>query len=111
MEAARKEGRKDPRQSDTHQQLRRSVLRILRALLLPDLAQIPDVEAAVGARAGEDGLVVWRPLHLEDLVLVRLERVQLQLQVAQVPERYGLPEREGGECGGRQGGGPTGERH
>ena len=31
-----------------------------------------------------------RPLHLEDLVLVRLEAVQLQLEVTQVPESYRL---------------------
>ena len=43
----------------------RAVFSVLRALLLPDLGEIPDVEPPVGARAGEDGLVMGRPLDLE----------------------------------------------
>ena len=66
-------------------------------LLLPDLGEVPDVEPAVGAGGGEDGLVVRRPLHLEDLVLVRLEGVQLQLEVAQVPQRHRLVRRPRGQ--------------
>ena len=42
----------------------RAVLSILRALLLPDLGEIPDVEPPVSARAGQDGLVMRRPLDL-----------------------------------------------
>ena len=47
------------------EELRGAVLRVLRALLLPDLGEIPDVEPPVGARAGQDGLVMGRPLDLE----------------------------------------------
>ena len=39
--------------------------RICTYLLLSDLGEVPDVEPAVGAGGGEDGLVVRRPLHLE----------------------------------------------
>lgn len=67
-------------------QFGRSVLGIFGRLLLSDLAQVPNVKSAVRSRRGENGLVVRRPLHLEDLVLVRLEAVQLELEVAQVPE-------------------------
>ena len=33
--------------------------------------------------------------YLEDLVFMRLKRVQLQLQVPQVPESHGLKTKEG----------------
>ena len=67
-----------------------AVLHVVGRLLLADLGEIPDVEAAVGAARRQDGLVVRRPLHLEDLVLVRLERVELHLRVAQVPQSHRL---------------------
>ena len=66
-------------------------------LLLADLGEVPDVEAPVGAGGGEDGLVVGRPLHLKDLILVRLEGVQLQLEVPQVPQRHSLVRRPRGQ--------------
>ena len=47
------------------EELRGAVLRVLRALLLPDLGEVPDVQPAVCAGAGEDGLVMGRPLDLE----------------------------------------------
>merc|ERR1719259_1287673 len=62
-----------------------TVLRILRTLFLANLAEVPDMEPSIGARGGEDGLVMRRPLHLENLVLVRFEGVKLQLQVPQIP--------------------------
>lgn len=43
-----------------------SVLGVLSTLLLSDLGQVPDVEAAVGAGGGKDRLVVGRPLDLEN---------------------------------------------
>lgn len=43
-------------------------LGVLGRLLLPDLAHVPDVDAAVRGAGGEDGLVEGRPLHLEHLV-------------------------------------------
>ena len=46
------------------EKFRRSVLGVLRALLLSDLGEIPDVQPPVSARAGQDGLVMGRPLDL-----------------------------------------------
>jgi hypothetical protein len=48
--------------------------------------QIPDMKAAVCATASQNGFVMRRPLNLEDFILVRLERMQFQLQVAQIPQ-------------------------
>lgn len=48
------------------------------------------MQASVSAAAREYRLVMRRPLNLENLVLVRLERVQFELQVSQVPQRDGL---------------------
>ena len=53
------------------------------------------MEPPVRAGGGEDGLVVGRPLHLEDLVLVRFEGVQLELEVPEVPQGDGLVRRPG----------------
>ena len=47
------------------EKFRRSVLGVLRALLLSDLGEIPDVEPPVSTGAGQDGLVMGRPLDLE----------------------------------------------
>lgn len=38
-----------------------------------------------------------RPLNLEYLVLVRLERVQLQLEISQIPQRNGFVGAAGGQ--------------
>ncbi len=46
------------------EELRGPVLCVLRRLLLPDLAQVPHVEAAVGPGGGQDRLVVGGPLDL-----------------------------------------------
>lgn len=48
------------------------------------------MKPSVSAAAGKNGLVMRRPLNLENLVLVRLERVQLQLEISQVPQCYSL---------------------
>ena len=42
----------------------------------------------VGAGGGENGFVVRRPLNLEDLVFVRLERVEFQFEIPQIPQRH-----------------------
>jgi len=42
----------------------RSVLSVLGALLFSNLRKIPDVEPSVGARAGQDRLIMRRPLDL-----------------------------------------------
>ena len=42
-----------------------AVLSILSALLFPNLGEIPDMEPPVSARAGQDGLVMGRPLDLK----------------------------------------------
>ena len=89
------------------EELGRSVLCILGVLLLPDLGEVPHVQPAVGAGAGQDRLIVGRPLHLgrnylisfsfntdteqasthlENFILVRFKRVQLQLEIPKVPE-------------------------
>jgi hypothetical protein len=72
------------------QQFWRSVLRILGTLFLSNLAQIPNVQTAVSTTRGQDSFIVWRPLNLEDLITVRLERMQLQFQVSQIPESNSL---------------------
>ena len=48
------------------------------------------MQPPVAPTAGEDGLIVRRPLDLEYLVVVGSEGVQLQLQVPQVPQPHGL---------------------
>lgn len=52
------------RSVETDQQLRRTVLSVLRRLLLADLAEVPHVEPPVCAAGGQDGLIVGRPLDL-----------------------------------------------
>merc|ERR1719462_76726 len=55
------------------EQLGRSVFCVLSVLLLPNLGKVPHVQAAICTGARQDGFVVGRPLHLEDLVLVRFK--------------------------------------
>lgn len=68
------------------ERLRRPVLCVVRRLLFPDPAEVPEVDPSVRAGGREDGLVVRGPGELEYLVFVRLERVQLRSEVSQVPE-------------------------
>lgn len=72
------------------QELWWAVFGIFRSLFFSDLRQVPDVEAAVGSAAGQDGLVMRRPLNLEDFVLVRLKGMQFEFQVTQVPQSDSL---------------------
>ena len=103
--------------SVNEEKFRRPVLGVLRALLLSDLGEIPDVQSPISARAGQDSLVMGRPLdlwgtmvsvnsfddkerdlfYLENLVLVALEAVQFELEVPEVPEGHGLVRGAGGE--------------
>ena len=74
----------------------------------------PELDTPIVSRAGQDGLVMGRPLdlggiiesvnpliiqdvYLENLVLVALEAVQFELEVPEVPERHSLVRRAGGE--------------
>ena len=68
------------------QQLRRSIVRIVGRLLLSDLGDVPDVDPSVRGGGREDGLGVRRPRELDDLVCVRLERVQLLGEFSEIPE-------------------------
>jgi hypothetical protein len=54
------------------------------------LPQVPDMEPSVCARGGQDGLVVWAPLHLEDFTGVVFKGTEPLLQAAQVPKGHGL---------------------
>lgn len=58
---------------ETDQQLGRTVLGVLRRLLLADLAEVPHVEPPVGAAGGQDGLIVGRPLDLLGRVAMRVQ--------------------------------------
>lgn len=62
--------------TETDQQLWRSVLGVLRRLLLPDLAEVPHVEPPVGAAGGQDGLIVGRPLDLLGRVATWVQLLQ-----------------------------------
>merc|ERR1719319_1334440 len=68
------------------QQLRRSIFGILSRLLLSNLRKIPNVEATGSSAGSEDGLVMRAPLHLEDLILMRLEAVELEFEVPEIPQ-------------------------
>ena len=46
------------------EELRGAILCVLGALLLADLGEVPHVQPPVGARAGQDSLVMGRPLDL-----------------------------------------------
>ncbi len=75
------------------EELGRPVLCVLGRLLGADEGEVPDVDAAVGAGGGEDGLVVRAPGEADDVVRVRLERVQRRFQGAQVPQPHRLVRR------------------
>lgn len=75
------------------QQLGRSVVRVVGRLLLPNLGDVPDVDPSVRRGGREDGLRVGRPGELDDLVGVRLERVQLLREFAEIPESDRLREK------------------
>ena len=75
----------------------RSLCSLLSTLLLSNLVEIPDVKPPVSPRAGQDSLVVWRPLDLKDLLLVTLKAVQFKLEVPEVPESHSFVSGAGGE--------------
>ena len=68
----------------------RSILLVVRLLLLADPAQVPEDHATVVAAASEDGLLERVPGERRHGVLVALERVEPGSQVPQVPDRDGL---------------------
>ncbi len=69
------------------EELRGPVLGVLGRLLLPDLAQVPHVEAAVGPGGGQDRLVVGGPLDL----LRRRELCLETRQGCQTPRNEEMP--------------------
>lgn len=75
----------------------RSVFGIFSCLFFTNLRQVPDVKTTVSSAAGQNGFVMRRPLNLEDFVLVRLEWVKFQFQVAQIPQSNGLVGRSSGQ--------------
>ena len=68
------------------QQLGRPVLRVLRVLLIPYLAQIPYVDTSVRAAGSQDGLIEWRPGYLVDPILVPLQDVHGLVELPQIPQ-------------------------
>lgn len=68
----------------------RTVFSVFGGLLETDLGHVPEVDAAVARGGGEDGLVGWRPGELENFFGVGFEGVELELEVAEVPEGDGL---------------------
>lgn len=72
------------------QQLGRPIFGIFRTLLFPNFAQIPHVQSAIRSWRSQNSLVMRRPLHLEDLIFMRLKTVQLQFEVTQIPESDSL---------------------
>lgn len=72
------------------EQLGRPVLCVVRGLLRSDRIEVPDVDASVGSARSEVDGRVRGPSELEDFVGVRLERVELGAQLANVPKADGL---------------------
>ena len=54
----------------TYQQLRWAVLCVLWRLVLPNLAEVPNVESTVCAAGRQNGLIVRRPLHLITVIII-----------------------------------------
>lgn len=72
------------------QQLGRAVLGIIWRLLLTDCGKIPDMHTTVCAGGREVDGGVRGPRDLQDVVGVRLEGVELEIDLSDVPERDGL---------------------
>ena len=85
------------REGRIYQEFRRSVFGVFGRLFLADFTEIPDVKTPVRATASEYCFVVRRPLYLENLVFVRLEWMKLELEISEIPKRYGLVGASGGE--------------
>lgn len=76
--------------SMNEEQLRWAIFGVFWCLFFSNLRQVPNVQATIGPAAGQDGLVMRRPLNLEDFILVRLEGMQFQFQVTQIPQSDSL---------------------
>ncbi|KAG8238969.1 hypothetical protein J437_LFUL013950, partial [Ladona fulva] len=86
------------------EKLWRSVLGIFPALLLTNLTEIPHVKTTVCATGCNYGLIMWRPLDLENFILVRFKGMQFlkshkatvlsALPVARINSENGLKERQ-----------------
>ena len=68
------------------QQLRRSVLLVIRCLFDPNLVQVPNIDSSVARRRRKDGGVVWRPCEAQDFVGMGLECVYPGCWFTQVME-------------------------
>ena len=79
------------------EQLGRTVLGILRGLLVADAPEVPHHQPAIRAARAHDGLVLGGPANLENLLGVARKRVQPLVQVPHVEERHGLVRAAGRE--------------
>lgn len=71
-----------PHTAVNEHQLRGSVLLIVGCLLDANLREIPNVDTSVTSSGCENGWVVGRPSHVEDLVGVSLESMQSLAEVS-----------------------------
>lgn len=78
-------------------QLWRTILCVLRRLLLACAAKIPEHDLAVVASTCQHGLFKRMPRQRGDGIIVGLECMQLGFQVAQIPQANGLISRTGGQ--------------
>lgn len=78
-------------------QFRRSVFRIFRRLLFAYPAEIPEHYATIAARTSENGLLERMPCQRRDRILMTHQRVQLDLEIAKVPQPDSLIRRTAGE--------------
>mmetsp|Transcript_28711 Transcript_28711/g.71126 ORF Transcript_28711/g.71126 Transcript_28711/m.71126 type:complete len:267 (-) Transcript_28711:303-1103(-) len=72
------------------QELRAAVLGVLDHLVIPDPAHVPDADPPVLAARAKQRLKLGRPLHLDHLIRVPVERVELGREVPHVPQRHCL---------------------
>ncbi len=72
------------------QQLRWPILRVIRCLFCTDSVEIPDVNTSISGGGGEVDGGVGRPSDLKDVVGMRFEGVEFELEFPDIPERDGL---------------------
>lgn len=72
------------------QQLGRTIFLIVGRLLQANLGEIPQDDASISRGRRKDGRAVRGPGELQNFFRVRAKRVQLDLEVAQIPQRNRL---------------------
>lgn len=77
------------------EELRRTVLGVLRVLLLTDFTQIPHVKSSVSSARCHHGLAEWRPGDAEYLIDVSFEGVEFELGISEVPKSNRVVSRPG----------------